>query len=53
MRSRKDVEEEFQVCHLDVVLFEYLFQRFGELEVGVGQGYRDKAVTRLSDGGLS
>ena len=29
MRSRKDVEVEFQVCHLDV-LFEYLFQRFGE-----------------------
>lgn len=46
MRSRKDVEE-FQVCHLDVVLFEYLFQRFGE--EGVGQGYGEKAVKRLSD----
>ena len=29
-RSHKDVEEEFQVCHLDVLLFEYIFQRFGE-----------------------
>ena len=31
MTSRKDVEEEFQVCHPDVVLFEYLCQRFGEV----------------------
>ena len=31
MRSCKDVDEEFQVCHLDVVLFEYLCQRFEEV----------------------
>ena len=31
MRSPKDVEEKFLVFHLDVVLFEYLFQRFGEV----------------------
>ena len=31
MRSRKDVEEKFQVCRLDFVLFENPFQRFAEI----------------------
>ena len=49
----KIIEISVRIClgkrsHLDVVLFDYLYQSFGEGGV-VGKGYGETVVRRMSD----